>query len=455
MFLMSLIIIVPIIIIVIILAAVIYLFVVQTPSLKLDSIKQLIDNNNLDEALAKLTKIIQDGKATPRTHMYLGDIFEKKGDINTAVMEYQKCLKEGGFISDSEQLVIHIKLAELLNRLGRVDDALGEYLILAKQYPNDPYYLMQIGDIFFSKKKFGNATNYYKQALLLNNSNPIAHYNLGRLYYMTGLNSDSEFHLKKAIELSPKFYDAYYYLGLLSLRQSQGNNALMYFSKAVYSNKFKGLTYLNLGNLLFNSGKTEEALNFFLKSLSSINDKENLLLAKYNTGLCYEKLGNIDKAMEYFREVYIEKADFKDVQTKIALYSELSVNDKLKEYMISKKNEFETIINRFLGYFKYKPLESFFYDKFVYVIGIPSNLTPESTNKKDNHFFVFYRTMNDSFTDDELFLIKEKMVNANCSKMYIIYPGEFPDNAKKWSENRDVMLIDKTKLLEIFESIKV
>ncbi|MFN3411432.1 MAG: tetratricopeptide repeat protein, partial [Exilispira sp.] len=304
---MSIAIIIPIIIIVIIISSIVYILIIQTPSLKLDTIKQLIDNNNLDEALARLTKLIQDGKANPRTHMYLGEVFEKKGDVNTAIMEYQKCLKEGGFISDSEQLLIHIKLAELFNRVGRIDDALGEYLILAKQYPNDPYYLMQIGDIFFSKKKFGNAANYYKQALLLNNSNPVAHYNLGRLYYMIGINSDSEYHLKKAIELSPKFYDAYYYLGLLALRQSAGNNALMYFSKAVYSNKFKGLTYLNLGNLLFNSGKINEALNFYLKSIANINDKENLLLAKYNTALCYEKAGEIDKAVEYFREVYMEK----------------------------------------------------------------------------------------------------------------------------------------------------
>ncbi len=452
---MSLVIIIPIIIIVIIVSAVVYILIVQTPALKLDSIKQLIENNNLDEALAKLTKIIQDGKATPRTHMYLGEVFEKKGDTNTAIMEYQKCLKEGGFISDSEQLVIHIKLAELLNRIGRVDDALGEYLILAKQYPNDPYYLMQIGDIFFSKKKFGNASNYYKQALLLNNSNPIAHYNLGRLYYMTGINTDAEFHLKKAVELSPKFYDAFYYLGLLALRQSQVNNALMYFSKSVYSTKFKGLTYLNLGNILYNSGKTEESLNFYLKAISNLNDKENQILAKYNTGLCYEKLGNLDKAVDYFRDVYMEKSDYKDVQTKIALYSELSVNDKLKEYMIAKKDDFEMIVNRILGYFKYKPLETMFYDRFVYAIAIPLNLTPDSTNKKDNNFFVFFRTMNDSFSDDELFLMKEKMVNANCSKMYIIFPGEFPDNARKWSENRDVTLIDKTKLLEIFESISV
>ncbi|MFN3411150.1 MAG: tetratricopeptide repeat protein, partial [Exilispira sp.] len=260
---------------------------------------------------------------------------------------------------------------------------------------------------------------------------------------------------KKAIELSPKFYDAYYYLGLLALRQSAGNNALMYFSKAVYSNKFKGLTYLNLGNLLFNSGKINEALNFYLKSIANINDKENLLLAKYNTALCYEKAGEIDKAVEYFREVYMEKPDYKDVQTKISLYSELSVNDKLKEYMISKKDDFESIINRILGFFNYKPLELIFYDKFVYATAIPFNLSPDSSNKKDNNFFVFFRTMNDSFTDDELYLMKEKMINSNCSKMYIIFPGEFPDNARKWAENRDVILIDKSKLLEIFSSISI
>jgi tetratricopeptide (TPR) repeat protein len=452
---MSIEIIISIVVIVAIISSVLYFIIVRNPLFKLDSIKQMIDNNKLDEALEKLTKIIQQGKANPRTHMYMAEIFEKKGDPNTAIMEYQKCLKEGGFISDNEQLIIHIKLAELLSKVGRIDDALGEFLFLAKQFPEDPYYLMQIGDIFFSKKKFGNATNYYKKALSLNNANPIAHYNLGRLYYMTGLNNDADYHLKKAVELQPKLYDAYYYLGLLSLRLSQANNALLYFSKSVYSIKFKGLTYLNLGNLLMNSGKTEEALNFFLKAISNLTDKENLLAAKYKTGCCYEKLGQINKAMEFFREIYIERADYQDIQTKIAIYGELSLNDKLKEYMIAKKDEFEDIATKIIATFNYKPLEFINYNKFVYSIAIPIALSPEASNKKDNCFFVFYRIMESSFADDELFLMKEKMVTSNCSKLYIIFPGEFPDNALKWAENRDVFLVDKEGLLKIMDAISI
>jgi len=82
-------------------------------------------------------------------------------------------------------------------------------------------------------------------------------------------------------------------------------------------------------------------------------------------------------------------------------------------------------------------------------------LSPEASNKKDNCFFVFYRIMESSFADDELFLMKEKMLTSNCSKLYIIFPGEFPENALKWAENRDVVLVDKEGLLKIMEVISI
>jgi len=76
---MSIEIIISIVVIVVIISSVLYFIIVRNPLFKLDSIKQMIDNNKLDEALEKLTKIIQQGKANPRTHMYMAEIFEKKG----------------------------------------------------------------------------------------------------------------------------------------------------------------------------------------------------------------------------------------------------------------------------------------------------------------------------------------------------------------------------------------
>lgn len=433
--------------------AVIYYFIFKSAILQLDSIKTLIENNKLDDAMDRLIKLYNKDKNNGRIHYLMGQIFEKQEKLQQAISEYISALKKAGTISESEQIHIHSLLAELYFKVKRFDEALGEYLVLSKRYPNDPYYLMQIGEIFFAKKKFSNATNYFKKSLELEAKNPKAHYNIGRIYYFAKNYKDAERHLLQTIKFSPKFYDAYYYLGIIYLQQNHPKMAIQYLKKAVYSIKFKGQAYFQIGVILEASRNCEQAIGFYTKALNNLKDKDLILQAKYNIASCYEKLGKIDEAVKFWEEIALENKSYKDVDKKLALYAELSLDDKFKEYIIDKGEDLKGLINKIINHLEYKILEYYDFKNIIYVIAIPKSIAESSTSRRDNNLFIFYRNIDMTLFVDDLVILKDKMKKYNCSRLHIILPNKYTSDVIEYAQTRNINLIDKDTLLKILNSI--
>ncbi|MCX8057863.1 MAG: tetratricopeptide repeat protein [Spirochaetes bacterium] len=439
------------IIIIIFLSVFAYFFVFKSKVLVMDSIKTMIDNNRLDEAIEKLLKILSKEKNNGRAHYYLGIAFDKKGDINAAIAEYNMALRNAGFVSESEQLYIHTRLADLYFQLQKFDEALGEYLFLSKKFPNDPYFLTQVGEIFFEKKSFGNAASYYKKALQLDDKNPIAHYNIGRIYYISKLYRDAERHFLRCIDLQNNFYDAAYYLGLIYQQFGKTKLAIDYFSKGVYSTKFKGQSLYQIASILHATKDYNNAIKFYLKAITNIKENELLLEAKYDLSLAYEAIKDIDNALKLWNELYLVNKSYKDVEKKLNIYSELSVDDKYKEYIIAKSEDFKNIATKILATMNFKVLEIMDFGKIVYVVGIPQNTQALITTKKENNFFVFIRDSQTEILLDDVQSMRDKMIKNNCSKMHIIYPGNFTPDIIDFANSRQINLINKQTLLALLK----
>jgi len=364
-------------------------------------------------------------------------------------------LRNAGFVSESEQLYIHTRLAELFYRLKKFDESLGEYLFLSKKFPNDPYYLTQIGDIFFMKKSFGNAANYFKKSLQIEDKNPLAHYNIGRIYYFSKLSKDCERHLLRCLELQPNFYDAAYYLGLNYLSLGKTKFAVDYLSKAVYSTKFKGQAFFQIAKILHTSRDFINAIKFYVKAITNLKETDLLKEAKYNLAECYEHNKEIDHAIKFWDEIYLEDKTYKDVEKKLNIYSELTVDDKFKEYIIAKPDAFKNIITKILASLNYKILELADFGKTVYVVGIPSNMQAVATTKKENNFFVFIRDIDAQPLLEDLQIMRDKMLKNNCSKLHVIFPGDFAPEIIDYAQTRQVNLINKATLLTILKNSNI
>ena len=95
----------------------------------------------------------------------------------------------------------HINLGVTYEKKGDLDNAIKEYEIASKKLPTAYLYL---GNVYFRKNEFDDAEKYYKKAIKKDPGNADAHNNLAWLYFTKRENLDeAEMLALKAIELNP------------------------------------------------------------------------------------------------------------------------------------------------------------------------------------------------------------------------------------------------------------
>ena len=136
--------------------------------------------------------------------------------------------------------------------------------------PNNEEAFLQLGNLYLSKQDFDSSIIFYKKVLNINPKNRMAWNNLGSSYQLNGEFSNSQEAFHKIIDLGikDKFYiDANYNLALMFIEDLKD--------------------YRN-------------ALNNYLIEIIRVNS--NHYLALYQIAFCYESLGDVRNAEEYYRK---------------------------------------------------------------------------------------------------------------------------------------------------------
>jgi tetratricopeptide (TPR) repeat protein len=95
----------------------------------------------------------------------------------------------------------HLNLGVAYERRGEFDQAIREYQLAAKKLPIAFLYL---GNAYFLKNDWDQAEIYFKKAIEKDANNAVAYNNLAWLYYRRGKNLDqAEALAQKALDLDP------------------------------------------------------------------------------------------------------------------------------------------------------------------------------------------------------------------------------------------------------------
>ncbi|MCJ7727920.1 MAG: tetratricopeptide repeat protein [Actinobacteria bacterium] len=136
----------------------------------------LLNDGKYEQAIGKFTEAISEAPSNPIFYFYRGASFDKIGDTDKALEDYQKS--------------VELK-------------------------PDFALPIASIGKIYAKKKDFDNAIEFYKKAVELGDQDVITYYNYGVCLMNLGKNTQAKDIFEKLISLDENYSNAYYQLGII------------------------------------------------------------------------------------------------------------------------------------------------------------------------------------------------------------------------------------------------
>lgn len=206
------------------------------------------DAGNHDEAIATLRDVLSNKKKNDKAHYLLGMALKHKGQTDEALSEFLIAVKqqkknhdaryELGVLQTEKQLFEEATktLAEGLKRtkgkeprffyaqgqLAIAQNDIKSAMVLLNraraEQPDNPLFLMGLGDLYAAQKVWGLAITNLRQALAMDPNSPdvaMIHYKIGKLHFNARQWNEAYATYKKASDLDPTIKDAWYQQGYI------------------------------------------------------------------------------------------------------------------------------------------------------------------------------------------------------------------------------------------------
>jgi len=240
------------------------------------------------------------------------DAYEHLHYYNKVIATLKKML-----IHSPEDLDLRLRLAELLEKKGRIKEAIEEYTIILPQLTtNEKIACMKnIGYLLFQAGQKNKALHWYLKAAKYDRKDPNLYYNIGSIYDELKKPKLAEKYLRFALELKKDDVEGRLRLGQSLFNKNKLKEAKKYV-KEILKRKPKHLEALILlANIVEKEGD-KDALRNIYKQILSYNPKNKIIL--FNLGVLETEQGNLQKGLHYFERLV--KIDPKDTQAREALF---------------------------------------------------------------------------------------------------------------------------------------
>lgn len=180
-------------------------------------------------------------------------------------------------------------------------------MLMAQDIPNEAHRQRALGQAYMEEDEFANAVDAYQQAVALMPQSVSDVINLGLAQYKNDLNAAAIETLNKAVVMDASNPYAHYMLGLAYKKDGQSNEqAIQHFRVAASHPNADAAPVYNLGLMLNKASEFEEAVVWLQKTLEL--DPEHSA-AVYNLAMIAQKQQNRERAMELFKQFQEMKKD--------------------------------------------------------------------------------------------------------------------------------------------------
>jgi len=314
----------------------------------------LLNLGRVEEALAAARRAVALSPECAPSHLNLGKALADSGDRPRAIAHYRRALRLSPRLAAA-----HAQLGVALYTAGQRDEG-SRHLDRAMQLsPDDAPVLQAVGWAYLHEGDAESAVEALEHALKLEPGDPRSCYFAGCAYarlrkwdaarvaleralvgapvrvdalkllaavlIARGDPEAAVARLETAVELAPDRADVHSALAEAEIRAGNPEAAIAAFQRSVELDPKDPVSYRNLAVLYLQSERFEEArdaLALSVKLSGSVGDR-------FNLGLIHSELGEVDKAIDAFRRVILEREDFAEAHR--ALADALSRDGRLGE----------------------------------------------------------------------------------------------------------------------------
>jgi len=263
------------------------------------------------EVLSSLKKDMPAETDSASYYEILASIYAEQKNNKRAIEAYQKALSY-----DPKKAGIYLSWALILNREKLYEEAQKVLDEAFKQIDrNSSEGMLLEAQVMTGQKRFDRAEILYSLLLKTDPENIEYIYHLGLMYYEAERHDDAEKSFRMVIEQNPEHADVLNNLGYMFAELGKNlDEAEELIEKAIYLRPGAAYMIDSLGWVYFKKGEYENALKYLLRAEKA--SLEDPVLFDH-LGDTYDKLGQPDKAKDYWKRAFTLDPEIKGLKEKL------------------------------------------------------------------------------------------------------------------------------------------
>lgn len=422
---------------------------------RLDSIQELIKQGKTSQASKIAKALIAKDHRNVDAHYLLGEAYLAEEKPELALMEFKSINQIGKFGEYCQEIAFRKKIGNLFSKYNQSEEALKEYLLLTKLEPYSADHYFNIGQLFEQRENTEKAVNYYMKTIQLDQNHSNAHFRLGYLLYRQKKTIEAKVELDLALRFNPDNFDAYFYRGRILKDNHDYVAALQSFEKAQKDPELKLKSLVERGSCYIKMNNLQQAIYELTRAIKLSNSEMDIstLYARYFLAHCYEKIRNLDRAIEQWELIYAKKPSFRDVAEKLSQYQDLRTDDRIKDFITSHSEIFQSMCKNVVQAMKLEIRDIEEIPNGCQIIA--SEAESKWRNARKMPRLIWFLRIAEMVNETKIRMILEKMKKLNINRSIIIASSNYSRMALDYAESRPVELYDKDKLKELLYKIDI
>lgn len=262
----------------------------------LERAHRYLNNRNVLYAEADVRAAMEIDSLYPKALLRWGDVHFFKNETRTSRDAWLKCIE-----IDPDNVDCRLKLAELYTAVQNFRESLRLVNEVIELDPTQPVaFFIKGTNIRDLTGDTAQAVRYVQEAIELDPEYWAAlDYAAVMLSYMKDARAEPYF--KRMVELDPNSNPTYYKMGMfyLGMGESYYNQAIDAFTRATQLRPTDAESFFNMGYIHLELKVYDVALEYFNKSIQArqVNHR-----AYYGRGFVYERMGDVQRAMNDYRQ---------------------------------------------------------------------------------------------------------------------------------------------------------